>query len=691
MKKLDLLNKIKQFKNLSKCEKAYLINLINTKKKYGLIWEDKPEVVEEELRKKLPVLQEVKDKAIINDTETEKYPNHVIIEGDNLHALTTLTFTHESKIDAMYFDPPYNTGSTDWTYNNNYVDKEDAFKHSKWLSMMSKRLRIAKRLLAYNGIICVTIDDYEMPRLFILMEEIFGSNNHLGTIVIRNNPSGRSTVKGVSITHEYGLLFGKSESSQVGRLERSEKQKNRYDELDDIGRFEWVNFRKHGGTRKEATSMYYPFYLTESTWRIPEMEWDKAKKEWIIHEGPKKNETVVYPIDDKGKERRWKWGVDRVMNSPNEFCVRLDRKGEFAIYVKARMKNEGILPLTWWDKKEYSATAYGTNLLKEIFGELQKFSYPKSIHAVSNTLKVLTNKKDAIILDVFAGSGTTLHAAMSLNNQDGGSRQCILVSNNENSICEEVTYVRNSKIISGYEFNGTHKDVLFELSLQISTLQNSELLLEDIDSLKKEHQSTYDSFETKIENNAIVLYGIKNIKGKTSGLHSNNLRYFKTTLLSREPSLKNKKQLTQHSAELLCIKENCYNECSPLLASKQDWISLFTNSNGRYICVIYDDAKIEEAVILLIKFIGQHKPTEKIRVYVFSNGQYPYTEEFEDILDHVTLSALPDSIYKAYQNVLPKKQRELIPELEEPSAEETEKATEESIQGILKSENGSET
>jgi adenine-specific DNA-methyltransferase len=600
MNKQELISKIKQLDSMSQDERAYLINLINTKKKYGLVWEDKPEDVEEQLRNNLPVLKEVKDKAIING---EDNPNHILIESDNLHALVALTYTHQDKIDAMYFDPPYNTGSKDWRYNNDYVAKEDSFKHSKWISMMSKRLKIAKTLLKNDGVICVTIDDYEMPRLFILMEEIFGEDNHLGTIVIRNNPSGRSTVKGMSIAHEYGVFFGKSSESKVGRLERNEKQISRFKFFDEFGPFEWVNFRKHGGTREESRSMYYPIFISEDSCRIPELNWDDIEKEWIAIEKPKANESIIYPIDDKNKDRRWKWGIDRSKNSPEDFCVKKDKNGELGVYIKSRMTNDGVLPLTWWDKNEYSATAYGTNLIKDIFGELQVFTYPKSLYAVIDSIKVLSNKKDAIILDIFAGSGTTLHATMSLNEEDGGNRQCILVTNNENNICEEVTYERNKKIIEGYN----------------------------------------------------------SAKGITvSGLEKNNLRYFKSINISREKSIKNKKELTLLATEMLCIKEDCYTP----IASKAKWYSAFADTKSKFI-VIYDDIMIEESIEIIKQMIQNKVNNNPIKVYVFSNGQYPYTEDFEEVLEYINLCALPDAIYKAYQNVLPKKKKEFIPFLED--------------------------
>lgn len=607
MDKRDIINKIKALDNLTQDERSYIVNLINTRKKYGLIWEDKPEEVEELLRKKLPILKEVNERAIINENELNNCPNHILIEGDNLHSLTALTFTHENKIDAIYLDPPYNTGAKDWRYNNDYVDSEDQFKHSKWISMMHKRLKITKKLLKDDGVICVTIDDYEVPRLTLIMEEIFGESNHLGTIVIRNNPSGRSTTKGVSITHEYALIFGKTELSSVGRLPRNEKQRGRYKFKDDISPFEWVNFRKHGGTKKESPSMFYPIFIRNDSFRIPNLNWNDELREYVLLEKPDKGETIIYPIDGNGKERRWKWGLDRIKENLSEFCVKEDKNGKPALYLKARMNMKGVLPMTWWEDKKYSATSYGTNLVKEIFsGDLQVFSYPKSLYAVIDTLRVLSSNKNALILDVFAGSGTTLHAVMDLNNEDQGNRTCILATNNENNIAEEVTYERNKRVINGY----------------------------------------------------------KNAKGeKIEGLKNNNLRYYKTCFVDREPSLKNKRQLTQLTTDLLCIKEDCYTETSFTMV-KEDRYKAFKDDKGKLLFVVYDDMYIEDAVDLL-KHVIKDQDFKETKVYVFSNGQYAYAEEFEDIAENITLAALPDAIYKAYQNVLPKENKEFVPELNE--------------------------
>ena len=214
MNKKELLDKVKNLEGLSTDEKAYLINLVNTKKKYGLVWEDKPEDVEEQLRTHLPVLKEVKEKAIINNSENEKHPNHILIEGDNLHALTSLTFTHENKIDVIYIDPPYNRGDNDFIYNDNYIDKEDAFRHSKWLSFMSKRLEIAKKLLTDDGVIFISIDDNEFAQLKMLCDEIFYENNFIECFQWEKTQSPSNLSKKSKKRLEYILCYEKKRSNQ---------------------------------------------------------------------------------------------------------------------------------------------------------------------------------------------------------------------------------------------------------------------------------------------------------------------------------------------------------------------------------------------------------------------------------------------------------------------------------------------
>lgn len=422
-------------------------------KKYGLVFEEHREGIDEVLENNLPVLTEDTDLFIDNGGQM-----NFLIEGDNLASLKLLEKTHKGRIDLIYIDPPYNTGAKNWIYDNDYVDSNDLFRHSKWLSFMKNRLKSAYNLLSCDGIIIVTIDDYEVDTLTLLMDELFGEEHRLATIIIKNNPSGRSTVSGVSISHEYALFYCKNDNVKLGRLPRNEAQIARYKETDSNGRFEWVNFRKHGGYKEDAPSMYYPIYVKKdgSSFRIPKLLWNERIKEYSILEESETDELVSLPIDEEGRQRRWKWGLDRALTQQSDMSVRLDRNKVPAIYIKARMKEEGMLPLTVWDSKEYSSTEYGANLLSKIMGG-KKFDYPKSLYAVIDCLKVGNAKKDTIILDFFAGSGTTGHAVMKLNAEDGGNRKFILCTNNENNICRDVTYERIKRVIEKEDYKASLK------------------------------------------------------------------------------------------------------------------------------------------------------------------------------------------------------------------------------------------
>lgn len=194
MDKNELRNKILALEGLTNDEKSALIELLNKQKKYGLVWEDKPEAVEERLREELPVLCEVKERFIPSSDPDAL--NHLLIEGDNLEALTALSYTHAGKIDLIYIDPPYNTGNKDFIYNDSFVDTEDEYRHSKWLSFMGKRLRLAKGLLSDKGIIFISIDDNELAQLKLLCDEIFGEGNFINNISINMN-----SLSGVKMTH----------------------------------------------------------------------------------------------------------------------------------------------------------------------------------------------------------------------------------------------------------------------------------------------------------------------------------------------------------------------------------------------------------------------------------------------------------------------------------------------------------
>ena len=423
----------------------------------------------------------------------------LLIHSDNFQALNLLQTRYREQVKCIYIDPPYNTSASEIIYKNGY-------KHSSWLSLIENRISKSKTLLRKNGIHCLTIDDFEYHKVKQLLDDLF-SNYYLGTIAIKNNPSGRSTTTGVSIAHEYALFHTLNESTNVGRLGRTEEQISRYKEQDEKGAYEWVNFRKHGGTKEDAPSMYYPIFINtkELTFRIPKMLFNKQKSNYELADECAVNEITVYPIDENGTHRRWKWGLERFSSQLNDICIKKDKAGNLTPYIKSRMNETGVLPLTIWDKKEYSSTSYGTNVLKNIMGDLNAFSYPKSIHAVEDALRVLNLNSQELALDYFAGSGTTAHAVINLNREDNGNRQYILVEQGE--YFDTVLKPRVQKVIyskawkegkpvaedKAENLQGVPQIVkVLKLESYEDTLNNLELRRSDLfDSLSKDVQQDY--------------------------------------------------------------------------------------------------------------------------------------------------------------------------------------------------------
>lgn len=419
----------------------------------------------------------------------DRAPNkscHVLIESDNYHALQLLDYLYAGMVDCIYIDPPYNTGARDWKYNNDYVDANDSYRHSKWLSMMKKRLTLAFRLLKPTGIMVITIDDYELPHLRVLLEDsAFNDIVDLGVVCIRNNPGGRATANGVAVNHEYAIFLGRTSEAKIGRLERTAEQLARYNLRDDKGPFEWANFRKHGADsdKEDRPRQFYPIYTKGHNIRIPAMTWDSDTREWINIEPPGEEEVEVWPINEERKLKVWGWGVERVKENISEFKSKIKKDGSIQIYKKERVPvDEGMLPGTWWDKTQYSSNESGTKLLQKIFeGEDREFPFPKSLYAVIDTLKAagVGNNPNALVVDFFAGSGTTFHALCLMNAVDGGNRRSIIVTNNEVSpaeraeallvqgykqgspefeqqgICQFITFPRCKYVLNGHRGNGT--------------------------------------------------------------------------------------------------------------------------------------------------------------------------------------------------------------------------------------------
>ena len=486
-------------------------------KKYGLVWEDKPEGVAELCKEKLPVLIEDKSKEIISDKEHGT--TNILIEGDNYHSLSVLNYTHKGKINAIYIDPPYNTGAKDWKYNNNYVDSEDSYRHSKWLSFMTKRLKLAKNLLQNNGVICVTIDNYELYSLGLVMDEIFGEKNKIGIICVEHNPQGRTFSKYLSTTHEYYLFYAKNINYvKIQNLPIIDEDIEKFKYKDAISMYKRIPLQKSGfaSRRKDRPTQFFPFYINPKTL---ELSLDKKDK-W----------DEIIPINKFGEEGVWRNSFENCKKLIQNNDIDIVKRGnKYVLYKKYRI-GLGKKPTTIWQGSRYMASIHGASLLTKLLNGNDKFQFPKSLFAVEDSIKIMTTDKNAIILDFFAGSGTTGHAVLELNQKDGGMRKFILCTNNENNIAEEVCYPRIKNVIKGYKLN----------------------------------------------NNETV-----------SGL-SGNLKYFKTDFVDAKPTDSNKKKLVNRSTEMLCLKEECFDKIK-----EQETFRVYTNSKDKFLGIIYDDEGIE--------------------------------------------------------------------------------------------------
>ena len=598
MNKYELAKKITQLDGLTNEEKASLVELLRSQKKYGLVWEDKPEEIETRLVDELPVLTEVPERAIVSDSPDA--PNHILIEGDNLEALTTLAYTHEGKIDVIYIDPPYNTGNKDFVYNDSFVDREDGYRHSKWLSFMNKRLQIAKSLLSSGGVIFISIDDNEQAQLKLLCDEIFGAKNFVASLPRITKASGKTTDK---IATNNDLLFVYSKDIDKSIIEGLPHNDEGFKYTDNY-------FLERGKYKLNQTLDYDSLSYSES------LDYPIEIDGHILYPG---NNYDKYIERKKGNHKRadwaWRWSKELYKFGVDQgFVVLKKGRNGYRIYTKTyqnakivRNGDEYKVEISQRKKPleslEFIQNIYSNDNAKKELGlifEDLPFDYPKPTQIMNTLLKVVPAKT---VLDFFAGSGTTLHATMQLNAEDGGHRKCILVTNNENNICEEITYERNKRVIQGYT---TPKGEAVE------------------------------------------------------GLHANNLRYYRTTLLSRDKSVKNMRQLVHLATDMLCIKNDVYTEaefCGKHL--NPNIARYFDNGQGNRMLVIYE----ERAIQLLVQLMAQTEDDGiKTMVYVFSPGADPYTDDFEDIAERVKLCALPSAIYEAYKRVLPKRKPKFLDE-----------------------------
>lgn len=421
--------KKKNYNEYSKQELIEEIKQLKKRKKYGLVWEDKKEEVVEMCKKKLPIFKEVKNKEIITDKNKQV---NLLIEGDNYHALSVLNYTHAKKVDVIYIDPPYNTGNKDFIFNDHYVDREDAYKHSKWLSFMEKRLKLAKNLLKDTGVIFISIDDNEVAQLKLLMNnpDLFGENNFLAIQIWRGMHTVRNSSKEFNHNTEYILTYCKNINRLIDpgdrdtylRIPKDKSESYPHNDNDGKGPYKLDPIYSRN---------YYSPYEIEFPngvrWSAPRGNYPRYSKKKLLH--MYQSGELVF----SGKEPK----------------------------AKRHLKNvqEGVPPNTLIPTEEVGFNKDGTSLLFELFGK-KVFDQPKPVRLIKYLLKIYSkklNSKEAVILDFMAGTGTTGQAVLELNKEDGGNRRFILCTNNEDNngngykIAEDVCYSRIKKVIEGYK------------------------------------------------------------------------------------------------------------------------------------------------------------------------------------------------------------------------------------------------
>ncbi len=382
-----------------------------------------------------------KDKLMGEFDNIDELTTGLLINSENFQALNFIQSTYKGILGSIYIDPPYNTKSSEIAYKNNY-------KHSSWLSLMDSRLKLSRSILKDSGLHCLTIDDLEMPIIWSYMNDLFGVDNHLGTATIRINPGGRKSNRKLALQHEYALFMGNSEKAKVSLISKDIKDKTHTYKFDAEGvPYEERNLRKEGADSlaKEGADRYYPIYYDSKTGKISTIE---------------KLDSVIWPMDTSGERRIWRRGKEVIddMYTSNDLELKETKYG-MQIYFKFRGGTKGEPPRSFWSDKKYSASEHGTQPLDHILGQREQFSFPKSIFAVMDCLKVLSSKSDELFLDYFSGSGTTGHAVLKLNREDDGNRKYILVEMGE--YFNTVTKPRIQKVIYSDNWkNGKPQDKL---------------------------------------------------------------------------------------------------------------------------------------------------------------------------------------------------------------------------------------
>ena len=418
------------------------------KKRYGLVWdrEKEPEKIVKDCANNVPVLNEILENNILGSGE-----DNILIEGDNYHALTCLNYTHRGKVDFIYIDPPYNTGNRDFIYNDNFVEKDDVWKHSKWLNFMEKRLTLAKHLLAENGLIAISIDDNEQAQLKMLCDDIF-DGNFINQFIWKRNSSGKTEKEKFTVNTEYVLLYSKTAlyvlHDVYKPLSSTTKALYNKDDHDGRGKYRLYPLQKPSSPGPETTYDYID--NNGKIWKCPPKGW------------------------------RIKYSKLKALENDGRLCLTNKSLSEKA-YWNERINEGKRIDSLWNDLPENNSASRD---LSDLFEGRVVFDTPKPLDLVKRCIGI--THKNAIILDFFAGSGTTGHAVLEMNRQDRGHRRFILCTNDEGKICSNVCFPRLKKVMKGYQ-NANKSQFVAGLGGNLSYYKTALIPVERIDKVT-DHQ-----------------------------------------------------------------------------------------------------------------------------------------------------------------------------------------------------------
>lgn len=618
--------------------------------KYGITWLDVPEAFEEESENQLPILTEVKEKAIKN---ADGKPTHILIEGDNYHSLTCLNYTHKGKIDLIYIDPPYNTGSDGFRYKDKRVldtfpdgtevPKDHPLRHSYWLSFMSKRLELAHNLLKDDAVIFISINEEEYASLKLLCDRIFQESNYLTTFTVKVRHEDR-ILKGDKDFHETTeqlLLYRKTSKFRTIKRLQDNTSISKY-----IYRIEELveNPEKITFGNKEVEVFKPGQYQIIKSEPSPE-NLQKINIRGSIKEGNSSGRFHMKYLEERNNLLGYLYKVPNMGDDSLPYRYFLTRE-------KDTLLNGSYFQGVPIGRSDVKEVPYANFLdFEESFnnvgyeGGITFRNGKKPTDFIKFLISIGSLKKDAVILDFFAGSGSTGQAVLEQNEIDKGKRQVILCTNNEANIAAEVTFPRFKNVIEGYSQTKNQKETLFELELKPNNIINNEAIRQAVEECNQEaFTSRYDEIKHEVRKDKFTISGIIK-KGKDVPGFGNSLKYYKTDFVGSNNILsatdEDKSLLAQKAGYLLALCENTLEEFE-----RGSCYQIFQGNNKT--TAVYFKEEMSEMEKFLQKVEEIKTPTT---LYLFSWGNRSEFESLFDHLDHVSIKTIPQPILEIYKKI----------------------------------------